>query len=126
MWKAKPSTTGGRAATTCAWAVERVCGPTVGSRGWHSHEKNQEATRQLGELAAARGITVAQLALAWLLAQGQDIVPIPGTRNSKRLEENLAAAEVALTDTDLARIMEILPTGGYGARYPTEYMPVWH
>src|SRR5882757_7096461 len=50
-----------------------------------NYEKNQEATRLLGELAATKGISVAQLALAWLLAQGEDIVPIPGTRNIERL-----------------------------------------
>jgi len=89
-------------------------------------EKNQETTRQLGELAASQGISVAQLALAWLLAQGEDIVPIPGTRSPKRLEENIGAANVTLTDASLAAIKEILPTGGHGARYPEEYMPSWH
>jgi aryl-alcohol dehydrogenase-like predicted oxidoreductase len=91
-----------------------------------NYEKNQEATRLLGELAAARGITVAQLALAWLLAQGEDIVPIPGTRVSARLEENTGAAGVTLTAADLARVEEILPTGGFGARYPDRMMPTWH
>jgi aryl-alcohol dehydrogenase-like predicted oxidoreductase len=88
-------------------------------------EKNMAATRQLAELAAAKDATVAQLALAWLLAQGEDIVPIPGTRNARRLEENTAAAGLVLTDADLARIKEILPTGGHGARYISEYMPTW-
>lgn len=64
-----------------------------------------------------------QLALAWLLAQGEDIVPIPGTRNVRRVEENIAAAGVALTANDLARIDEILPSGAYGARYPEVIMP---
>ncbi|MFD4547503.1 aldo/keto reductase [Streptomyces sp. NPDC058466] len=91
-----------------------------------NYEKNQEATRLLGELAAAKGISVAQLALAWLLTQGEDIVPIPGTRNLERLEENVGAADVGLTDADLARIKEILPTGGYGARYPEAMMPTWN
>lgn len=90
-----------------------------------NYEKNQEATRLLGELAASQGISVAQLALAWLLAQGEDIVPIPGTRSPKRLEENVGAADVTLTDTSLAAIKKILPTGGHGARYPEEYMPSW-
>jgi aryl-alcohol dehydrogenase-like predicted oxidoreductase len=89
-------------------------------------EKNQQATRLLGELAAGKGITVAQLALAWLLAQGDDVVPIPGTRSTKRLEENVGAAEVSLTEADLARVREILPTGGFGARYPDAMMPTWH
>ncbi|WP_299537864.1 aldo/keto reductase [uncultured Streptomyces sp.] len=88
-------------------------------------EKNQEATRLLGELAATKGATVAQLALAWLLARGDDIVPIPGTRSAARLEENAGAAALTLTPEDLARVAEILPHGGYGDRYPAEHMPTW-
>ncbi|MFD7940697.1 aldo/keto reductase [Streptomyces sp. NPDC054950] len=79
---------------------------------------NLRATEQLKELAAAKGITTAQLALAWLLAQGQDIVPIPGTRSAKRLEENAGADSVQLTDADMAHITEILPHGSAGSRYP--------
>ncbi|MFD2352418.1 aldo/keto reductase [Nonomuraea ferruginea] len=90
-----------------------------------NYEKNLEATRLLGELAAGKGATVAQLALAWLLAQGDDIVPIPGTRSPERLAENVAAADLVLDDADLTRIAEILPTGGYGARYPQGMLPVW-
>jgi aryl-alcohol dehydrogenase-like predicted oxidoreductase len=63
--------------------------------------------------------------LAWLLAQGDDIVPIPGTRNPRRLEENVAAADVALSDADLSRVLEILPHGSFGARYPASRMPQW-
>jgi aryl-alcohol dehydrogenase-like predicted oxidoreductase len=88
-------------------------------------ERNLEATRRLGDLAAAKGATVAQLALAWLLAQGDDIVPIPGTRSVARLEENLASVELALDDSDLRRIAEILPSGGFGARYPEGMLPTW-
>ncbi|WP_410810880.1 aldo/keto reductase [Micromonospora sp. 067-2] len=88
-------------------------------------EKNQEATRQLGDLAAGKGATVAQLALAWLLAQGEDIVPIPGTRSATRLAENVGGADLVLTEADLNRIRGILPTGGFGARYIEEYMPTW-
>jgi aryl-alcohol dehydrogenase-like predicted oxidoreductase len=90
-----------------------------------NYEKNVEATRQLTELAASKDATVAQLALAWLLAQGDDIVPIPGTRSAKRVEENIGAVDVTLTDGDLARIAEILPTGGFGARYPEGMNPTW-
>ncbi|MDQ0771768.1 aryl-alcohol dehydrogenase-like predicted oxidoreductase [Streptomyces aurantiacus] len=89
-------------------------------------EKNREATRQLAELAASKGRTVAQLALAWLLAQGDDIVPIPGTRSIRRLEENVSAADFVLSEADLSRIGEILPAGGYGARYVAAMMPTWH
>lgn len=88
-------------------------------------ERNVDAVRQLTELAATKGATVAQLALAWLLAQGDDIVPIPGTRNRERIEENVGAAEVQLTEADLAKIREILPKGGFGARYIDAWMPSW-
>jgi aryl-alcohol dehydrogenase-like predicted oxidoreductase len=75
------------------------------------------AVQQLGELAASKGATVAQLALAWLLAQGNDIVPIPGTRRVGRLEENLGAAGLALTEAELAQVKQILPDGSFGDRY---------
>ncbi|HWJ72243.1 MAG TPA: aldo/keto reductase [Kaistia sp.] len=88
-------------------------------------EKNLDAVRQLGELAEARGMTVSQLALAWLLAQGDDIVPIPGTRRIERLEENLAAADVTLSADDLVRIGTILPDGAFGARYTADMVPDW-
>jgi aryl-alcohol dehydrogenase-like predicted oxidoreductase len=90
-----------------------------------SYTTNIRATEQLTELATSKGITVTQLALAWLLAQGDDIVPIPGTRNARRLEENVAAADVALSDADLSRVLEILPHGSFGARYPASRMPQW-
>ncbi|MCX5357594.1 aldo/keto reductase [Streptomyces sp. NBC_00124] len=88
-------------------------------------EKNVDAVDRLGKLASATGITVSQLALAWLLAQGDQIVPIPGTRSAARMEENARAADVALTEADLAAIREILPNGGFGARYAEEHAPNW-
>ena len=88
-----------------------------------NYTANVRAIEQLKELAASKGISVTQLALAWLLAQGDDIVPIPGTRSPKRLKENVAAADVTLTDDDLARIHAIVPNGSYGSRYPAEHMP---
>jgi aryl-alcohol dehydrogenase-like predicted oxidoreductase len=91
-----------------------------------NYEKNLEATQRLVELAESKGGTVAQLALAWLLAQGENIVPIPGTRSPKRLEENVAAVDFALSADDLVRIDEILPTGGFGARYAGGRVPVWN
>ena len=64
---------------------------------------------KLEEIAKEKDITPAQLALAWVLAQGDDIVPIPGTKRRTYLEENAAAADVELTDEDLSRIDEELP-----------------
>lgn len=89
-----------------------------------NYEKNLDAVRQLTDLATSKGATVSQLALAWLLAQGDDIVPIPGTRQIVRLEENLASVELSLSASDLARIKEILPEGGFGARYANS-VPQW-
>jgi aryl-alcohol dehydrogenase-like predicted oxidoreductase len=83
-----------------------------------NYERNAEAARRLNELAAGKGIQVSQLALAWLLAQGDDIVPIPGTRSLQRVHEHAGAVDVGLTDADLAAIHEILPNGSYGNRYP--------
>ncbi|MEU4776722.1 aldo/keto reductase [Micromonospora sp. NPDC023633] len=72
-------------------------------RGEHL-ERNSAALAQMRELAAETGTTPAQLALAWLLAQGDDIVPIPGTRSRARVAENVKAATLSLSDTDLARL----------------------
>jgi aryl-alcohol dehydrogenase-like predicted oxidoreductase len=66
---------------------------------------------KIRELAAEKGCTPAQLALAWVLAQGEDIVPIPGTKRIKYLEENVGAVNVTLTPEDLARIEEVAPKG---------------
>ncbi|MFI2205674.1 aldo/keto reductase [Streptomyces sp. NPDC020192] len=90
-----------------------------------NYERNLAAVRELTALAESKGIAVTQLALAWLLAQGDDIVPIPGTRSPHRLAENVAAAHVTLSAEDLARIQEILPHGAAGARYPEHAMPAW-
>ena len=77
----------------------------------------------LREMAAERGCTAAQLALAWLLAQGDDIIPIPGTRRIERLEENLGALQVPLSTEDLLRIHQALPPGAAsGTRYPDAAM----
>ena len=72
-------------------------------------------------LAAERGCTSGQLALAWVLAQGDDVVPIPGTKRRAYLEENLAAADVVLTPEDLARIDAELPPVA-GERYDASGM----
>jgi aryl-alcohol dehydrogenase-like predicted oxidoreductase len=79
-------------------------------------EANMRIVAKLGEIAQEKEVTPAQLALAWVLAQGDDIVPIPGTKRRKYLEENAAAADVELTDEDLARIDAELPEVS-GERY---------
>ncbi|MFG1922900.1 aldo/keto reductase [Cryptosporangium sp. NPDC048952] len=90
-----------------------------------NYEKNVEAVEKLRALAESKGISAAQLALAWLLAQRDYVVPIPGTRSVARIEENAAAAEVKLTDEDLATIREVLPDGSFGARYGGGMVPTW-
>ena len=88
-------------------------------------QRNLDLVRRVEEMAAAKGCRAAQLALAWVLAQGEDIVPIPGTKRRKYLEENVAALDVALTAEDLARIDEIMPRGvASGLRYPEALMSV--
>ena len=89
------------------------------------YRTNKHAVDRLHQLAAEKRISAAQLALAWLLAHGDYIVPIPGTRTAVRLEENLAAAGVELTREDLAGVKEIIPDGAAGARYTPEYLPTW-
>ncbi len=80
--------------------------------------KNLSLVEALTEIAADKGVTPAQLALAWLLAQGPDIVPIPGTTKISRLEENVGAVDVTLTADDLAKIAAAVPeTAVEGARY---------
>jgi aryl-alcohol dehydrogenase-like predicted oxidoreductase len=90
-----------------------------------NYERNLQAISGLTALAESKGATVSQLALAWLLAQGDDIVPIPGTRSAARVAENVGAAALTLTDDDLAQIARILPDGAFGARYPEGRAPVW-
>lgn len=88
-------------------------------------EKNVEAVSKLTAFAKTKGVTVTQLALAWLLAKGEDIVPIPGTRHQGRLLENVAAANFRLSAADVAEIEAILPRGGCGARYADNMLPQW-
>jgi aryl-alcohol dehydrogenase-like predicted oxidoreductase len=86
-------------------------------------KKNVELADRVREIADEKGITPGQLALAWLLAQGNDIAPIPGTKRRERLEENAGAADVELTDEDLRRIEEALPRGSAsGERYGEQMM----
>jgi aryl-alcohol dehydrogenase-like predicted oxidoreductase len=86
-------------------------------------QRNLQLVDRVRSIASEKGCTPAQLALAWLLAQGNDIVPIPGTKRRKYLEENLGALEVKLTAQELARIDEAAPLGSTaGPRYPEQAM----
>lgn len=86
-------------------------------------QKNLDLVKEIEVMAGEKGCTPAQLALAWLLAQGEDIVPIPGTKKRSRLEENVGALGVRVTEEDRARIDSILPPGAAaGARYDTPQM----
>ena len=81
-------------------------------------QKNLDLVRKVEEIAREKRSTPAQLALAWLLARGEDIVPIPGTKQRARLEENAQAVGIALSKSDLARIDAVAPKGvAAGARY---------
>jgi len=86
-------------------------------------QKNLELVRRAEEIAKEKKCTPSQLALAWLLAQGQDIIPIPGTKRRKYLEENVGTLKVKLTPDDLRRIDEVAPHGAAaGKRYPEAAM----
>jgi aryl-alcohol dehydrogenase-like predicted oxidoreductase len=86
-------------------------------------EKNIQLVREVEALAREKGCTTAQLALAWVLAQGEDIVPIPGTKHIRYLDENIGALDVTLTDADLRRLDAILPPGAAaGPRYAEQAM----
>ncbi len=81
-------------------------------------QKNLDLVDAVGAIAADKGVTAAQLALAWVLSQGEDLVPIPGTRRITTLEQNAAAADIVLTPDDLARIEAVFPRGAAaGERY---------
>jgi hypothetical protein len=79
-------------------------------------DQNLSIVSELTTLADSKGVTLSQLALAWLLAKKDYIVPIPGSRNPERVAQNVAAADLKLTADDLARIDEIAPEGGIGGR----------
>jgi aryl-alcohol dehydrogenase-like predicted oxidoreductase len=84
-------------------------------------QRNLDLVAEVRALADDKAVTPGQLALAWLLAQGDDVVPIPGTKRRSYLEENAAASAVDLTADDLARLDEVVPPGAFaGARYPDQ------
>jgi aryl-alcohol dehydrogenase-like predicted oxidoreductase len=83
-------------------------------------ERNLDLVRRIEEIAQSKGVTPAQLAIAWVLAQGNDVVPIPGSKSIRHLEENIAAADIELTPSDLARIDDAAPKdAAAGDRYPS-------
>jgi aryl-alcohol dehydrogenase-like predicted oxidoreductase len=85
--------------------------------------RNLELVKKLEELAAKKRCLTSQLAIAWVLAQGNDIVPIPGTKRRKYLEQNLGALEVRLSQEELQQIDAIAPRGATaGTRYPEPMM----
>jgi aryl-alcohol dehydrogenase-like predicted oxidoreductase len=82
-------------------------------------DKNLKLVEQVKAIATEKGVTASQLALAWLLAQGEDIVPIPGTKRRTYLEENVAATDITLTEEELNRLEAVAPKGiAAGERYP--------
>jgi aryl-alcohol dehydrogenase-like predicted oxidoreductase len=86
-------------------------------------QKNLDLVKEVEEIAREKKCQPSQLALAWVLAQGNDIVPIPGTKRRKYLEENVAAADLKLTPDDLLRLSKMFPTGAAaGLRYPEHMM----
>jgi aryl-alcohol dehydrogenase-like predicted oxidoreductase len=86
-------------------------------------QRNLDLVARVGELADEKKCTPAKLALAWVLAQGEDIVPIPGSKRCKYLQENVGALDVDLTAADLARIDEVAPADAFaGSRYPKAMM----
>jgi aryl-alcohol dehydrogenase-like predicted oxidoreductase len=86
-------------------------------------EKNVTLVRRIEEIAAKKKCTPAQLALAWMLAQGKDVIPIPGTKRRERVDQNLAAVDIKLSPDEVRKISEAAPPGaGAGTRYPAETM----
>ena len=86
-------------------------------------QKNLDLAKKVEEIAREKGCTASQLALAWVLAQGEDIVPIPGTKHKNYLEDNVGAINVKLTSEDLRRLEEVFPHGAAaGTRYPEQMM----
>ena len=86
-------------------------------------QRNLDLVSRVEEIAAQKGCTPSQLALAWVLAQGKDIVPIPGTKRRTFLEEDVAALDIVLTLNDLTRIQDVAPKGAFaGSRYPEALM----
>ena len=109
-----------RCACWCSAVSPAACTPRfVGE----NLARNLGLVDQLREIAGRRGCTVAQLAIAWVLAQGTDIVPLVGARRRERLAESRGALDLHLADTELAEIAQAIPAdAAAGARYPAAQM----
>ena len=84
---------------------------------------NRALAQKVEAIAKRKGCTPAQLALAWVLAQGNDVIPIPGTKQKKRMMENIGALNVKLSESELAEIASAVPAGAVkGTRYPEAQM----
>ena len=113
---AAASSRGGSARWTIS--IPTIFAATIPAFRGENFERNLELVARVHEIAGEKGVSSAQLALAWVLHQGDDIVPIPGTKHVRYLEENAAAVDVELTAGDLARIEEAFPRGATaGERY---------
>jgi aryl-alcohol dehydrogenase-like predicted oxidoreductase len=89
----------------------------------NNFERNLKLVRRVEKIAKKKGCTAAQLALAWVLSRGDDVIPIPGTKRRSYLEQNIAAVDITLTVEELRRIEELAPRGiASGPRYPEELM----
>ena len=87
--------------------------------------ENARFVALIRDLAAAKDATPAQVALAWVLAQGQNVIPIPGTKHVRYLEQNVGAMNLTLSDADLKQLNDIFPAGAAeGLRYPEQMMGV--
>jgi aryl-alcohol dehydrogenase-like predicted oxidoreductase len=110
------------------WARDRELEPNDARRRYprfqgENLERNLDLADALREIAEAKGATVAQIAFAWVLSHGDDIMPLVGARTRERLDEALGALDVHLTGDDLARIEAAVPAGAAaGARYPEQQM----
>jgi aryl-alcohol dehydrogenase-like predicted oxidoreductase len=86
-------------------------------------QHNLGLVNRIEELAKRNGCTLAQLAISWVLARGEDIIPIPGTKKLTYLEENLAAADIKLSTRDMSELEKVVPAGAVaGARYTEQAM----
>ena len=87
-------------------------------------QRNLDLVREIEKMANEKGVTPAQLALAWVMSQGDDVVPIPGTKRVKYIEQNAAAADITFTDEELERIDSVLPVGAASGQRYADMSPI--